>query len=57
MINYRILPGNLRTFIREYKDTLRNGRSNRSMQNRAYKILKSNRDFSITANIKISISV
>jgi len=55
MINYGILLKSLRTFIKEYKNTLKNRKSNISMQSRVYKILKSNKDFNITANTKISI--
>jgi len=55
MINYGILLGSLRISTGEYKDILRNRRSNGSMRNRAYKMLKSSRDFGITANTKISI--
>jgi len=56
MINYRILLRSLRTSTREYKDILRNGKSNRNIRSRVYKILKSNKDFSIIINTKISIS-
>jgi len=55
MINYRILLKSLRIFIKKYKGTLKNGRSNGNMQSKVYKIFKSNKDFSITANIKINI--
>jgi len=55
MINYGILLGSLKIFTREYKDTLRNRRSNRNMRSRVYKTLKSNKDFSIIVNTKISI--
>jgi len=55
MINYGTLLGSLRTFTKEYKGTLRNRRSNRNMWSKAYKMLKSSRDFSITVNNKISI--
>jgi len=55
MINYKILSRSLRIFTGEYKDILRNGRSNKSMQNRACKMLKSNKNFGTTANTKTSI--
>jgi len=55
MINYGILLGSLKISTKEYKDILRNKKSNKSMRSRAYKILKSSKDFSITANTKISI--
>jgi len=55
MISYRTPPENLKKSIKEYKDILKYKRSNRSLRSKAYKMLKSNKDFSITANTKISI--
>jgi len=55
MINYGILLRSLRISTKEYKNTLRNGKNNKSMRSKVYKILKSNKDFGITTNTKISI--
>jgi len=56
MINYGTLPESLRKSTREYKDILKNGKSNKSLQNKACRMLKSSKDFSTTANTKTSIS-
>ena len=55
IINYRTLLESLRISTKEYKGTLRYRRSNRSIRSKAYKILRSSRDFSITVNTRISI--
>jgi len=56
MINYKTLLESLRKSTGEYKDILRNRRNNKSLQSKACRMLKSSKDFNITANTKTSIS-
>ena len=51
----KTLLGSLRISTKEYKGTLRYRRSNGSIRSKAYKMLKSSRNFSTTINNRISI--
>jgi len=55
IISYGTLPKSLKKSIKEYKDILKYIKNNGNLQSKAYKILKSSKNFSITVNTKISI--
>jgi len=56
MINYGTPVESLRRSIKESKDILNYGRSNGNLWNKAYKMLKSSKNFGITISTRISIS-
>jgi hypothetical protein len=56
MIGYKTPLKSLRKSTGEYKDILKYKRSNRSLQSKVYRMLKSSRNFGITINTRTSIS-
>ena len=55
IIGYKTPLKNLRKSTKEYKDILKYKKSNKSLQSKAYKILKSSKNFNITTNTKTGI--
>ena len=55
IINYGTLLESLTKSTREYKDILKNKKSNGSLQSKVCKMLKSSKDFGTTTNTKTSI--
>ena len=55
IIRYKTLLKSLRKSTGEYKDILKYKRSNGSLQSKAYRILKSSKNFNTTANTRTSI--
>ena len=55
LIKYRTPLENLRKSTKEYKNILKYKKNNKSLQSKAYRMLKSSKNFNITANTKTSI--
>ena len=55
IIRYKTPLKSLRKSTREYKDILKYKKNNGSLQSKAYRILKSSKNFNITINTKTSI--